>query len=59
MIAPTEEDVGEGTELNIDGNGEEAEPIKHAADPGALRLPKWRNIARHTSRSGRGASGAS
>ena len=35
MIAPTEEDVGEGTELNIDGNGEEAEPIKHAADPGA------------------------
>jgi hypothetical protein len=35
LIAPTEEDVGEYTELSVDGNGEEAEPVKHAADPGA------------------------
>ena len=35
LIAPTEEDVGEDAELSVDGNGEEAEPVKHAADPGA------------------------
>ena len=35
MIAPTEDDVGEDTELSVDGNGEEAEPVKHAADPRA------------------------
>ena len=33
MIAPTEEDVGEDAELNFDGDGEEAEPVKRAADP--------------------------
>ena len=35
MIAPTEEDVGADEEVNVDGNGEEAERVKHAVDPGA------------------------
>ena len=35
MIAPTEEEVGADTELRVDGNGEEAEPVKHVTDPGA------------------------
>ena len=35
MIAPTEEDVGVDEEVNVDGNGEEAERVKHATDPGA------------------------
>ena len=36
LIAPTEEDVGGDDEVNVDGNGEEAERVKHATDPGAL-----------------------
>ena len=59
MIAPTEDEVGEGTELSVDGNGEEAEPVKHAADPGAPQPLKWKITVRPTYRSGRGASGAS
>ena len=35
MIAPTEEDVGADEEVNVDGNGEEAERVKHAVDPSA------------------------
>ena len=35
MIAPTEEDVAGNEEVSVDGNGEEAERVKHAADPGA------------------------
>ena len=35
LIAPTEEDVGGDDEVNVDGNGEEAERVKHATDPGA------------------------
>ena len=34
MVAPTEEDVGEYEEVQVDGGGEEAEPIKHAVDQG-------------------------
>jgi len=35
LIAPTEEDVAGNEEVSVDGNGEEAERVKHAADPGA------------------------
>ena len=34
LIALTEEDVGEYSEVSVDGNGEEAENVKHAVDPG-------------------------
>ena len=47
LIAPTEEDVGEGNEVSVDGNGEEAEPVKHAADPGA---PTTKQVEEHRTR---------
>ena len=34
LVAPTEEDVAQDSEVLIDDGGEEAEPVKHAADPG-------------------------
>ena len=44
LIAPTEEDVGEDSEVSVDGNGEEAEPVKHAAGPGA---PTQKQVEEH------------
>ena len=35
MIAPSGEDVAGNEEVSVDGNGEEAERVKHAVDPGA------------------------
>ena len=44
MIAPTEDDVGENSEVSVDGNGEEAESVKHAVDPGA---PTSKQVEEH------------
>ena len=44
MIAPTEEDVGPENEVSVDGNGEETEPVRHAADPGA---PSKKQVGEH------------
>ena len=44
MIAPTEEDVGADNEVSVDGNGEEAEPVRHVADPGA---PSKKQVDEH------------
>ena len=43
-MAPTEEDVAQDSEVLIDDGGEEAEPIKHAADPGR---PTAKQVADH------------
>ena len=44
LIAPTEDDVAEGSEVSVDGNGEEAEPVKHAIGPGA---PTMKQVEEH------------
>ena len=44
LIATTEEDVGEHNGVSVDGNGEEAETVKHAADPGA---PTMKQVEEH------------
>ena len=44
LIAPTEDDVGVDSEVSVDGNGEEAETVKHAADPGA---PTAKQVEEH------------
>ena len=47
LIAPTEDDVAEDSEVSVDGNGEEAEPVKHAIDPGA---PTMKQVEEHRTR---------
>jgi hypothetical protein len=44
LIAPTEEDAIAEGEISVDGNGEEAEPMKHAADPGP---PTMKQVEEH------------
>ena len=59
LVAPTREDVGEESEVSVDGNGEEAERAKHAVYPrGALQANRLRSTGGPTSRSGCGKSGA-
>ena len=36
LVAPTEEAIGEGEEVQVDGGCEDVEPVKYAVDPGML-----------------------
>ncbi len=44
MVAPTEDDVAEDSEVRINESSDEVEPLKHAADPGD---PTVKQVGQH------------